>query len=66
MTNPNILTAEEIREILHSFLPSIDERYVGEIQDYFKYRFHELDHLKDKKFRRSFIICIYMHQNAMS
>ena len=65
MTNPNILTIEEIREILHSFYPHTEEKYVGEIQDYFKYYSHELDHLKDKKFRRSFIIHIYLHKHAL-
>ena len=65
MTNPNILTAEEIREILHSFLPSIGENYIGEIQDYFRYRSHELEHLRDKKFRKSFIIRIYLHKHAL-
>ena len=65
MTNQNILTKEEIREILHSFYPHTEEKYVGEIQDYFKYRSHELDHLKDEKFRRSFIIHIYLHKHAL-
>jgi len=65
MTNPNILTAEEIREILDSFLPNIDEKYVGEIQDYFRYRSHELKHLTDKEFRRTFVLRVYLHQHAL-
>jgi len=68
MTNQNnILTAEEIREILDSFLPNIDERYVGEIHDYFRYRPHEIEQLNltNKDFRRSFVLRIYLHKNSL-
>jgi len=62
-----ILTQEEIREILDSFLPNIDERYVGEIHDYFRYRSHELEQLSltNKNFRRSFVLRIYLHKHSL-
>jgi len=47
MTNPNIPTAEEIRKIIGS-LNSNPDKEIKQIQDYFKYRSHELEHLKDK------------------
>ena len=62
----NNLTEQEIREIVGSLNPNPDERYIKAIKDYFEFCPHELQHLGDKGFRKSFVLRIYMHQNAMS
>ena len=62
----NNLTEQEIREIVGSLNPNPDERYIKAIKDYFEFRPHELQHLGDKGFRKSFVLCIYMHHNTMS
>ena len=62
----NNLTEQEIREIVGSLNSNPDEGHIKAIKDYFEFRPHELQHLGDKGFRKSFVLRIYMHQNAMS
>ena len=62
----NNLTEQEIREIIGSLNSNPDEGHIKAIKDYFEFRPHELQHLGDKGFRKSFVLRIYMHQNAMS
>jgi hypothetical protein len=61
----NIPTAEEIREMIGSLNRNPDKEVI-QIQDYFKYRSYELEHLKDKNFRKVFIRRLYLHFNALS
>ena len=61
----NIPTAEEIRETISSLDRNLDEKYVREVRDYFEYRSHELEHLKDKEFGRVFIRRLYLHKHAL-
>ena len=60
------LTEHEIRDIVGSLNSNPDEGQIKEIKDYFEFHPHELQHLGDKGFRKSFVLHIYMHQNAMS
>jgi len=62
----NILTEEEIRELIGSLNRNPDESHIRAVIDYFWLRPHELQHLGDKEFRKSFVRRIYMHHNAMS
>src|SRR5690348_2280163 len=62
----NILTEEDIRVIVSSLNPNPDERHIEAVKDYFRYRSHELQHLGDKGFRKSFVLRLYMHQYAIS
>ena len=62
----NNLTEQEIRKIVDSLNSNPDEGHIKAIKDYFEFRPHELQHLGDKGFRKSFVLCIYMHQNAIS
>ena len=62
----NNLTEQEIREIVGSLNLNPDEGHIKAIKDYFEFCPHELQHLGDKGFRKSFVLRIYMHQNAMS
>ncbi len=65
MTNPNIPTAEEIRKIIGS-LNSNPDKEIKQIQDYFKFRPYELEHLTDERLRKSFILRLYLHYNTLS
>ena len=62
----NNLTEQEIREIVGSLNSNPDKGHIKAIKDYFEFHPHELQHLGDKGFRKSFVLRIYMHQNAMS
>ena len=67
MTNQNnILTEEEIRELIGSLNRNPNEAEIRAVIDYFWLRPYALKHLKDKEFRKSFVRLIYMHHNAMS
>ena len=61
----NIPTAEEIREIIGSLNRNPD-REIEQILNYFEGRSHELEHLKDKNFRKVFIRRLYLHYSALS
>ena len=67
MTNQNnILTEEEIKELIGSLNRNPSEAEIGAVIDYFWLRPHALKHLEDKEFRKSFVRLIYLHHNAMS
>ena len=66
MTNQNnILTEEEIKELIGSLNRNPDETEIRAVIDYFWLRPYALKHLEDKEFRKSFVCLIYMHKNAM-
>ena len=67
MTNQNnILTEEEIRELIGSLNQNPDETEIRAVIDYFWLCPYALKHLEDKEFRKSFVRLIYMHKNAMN
>ena len=67
MTNQtNILTEEEIKELIGSLNWNPNEAEIRAVIDYFWLRPYALQHLEDKKFRESFVCLIYLHYNAMS
>ena len=67
MTNQNnILTEEEIKELIGSLNRNPNEAEIRAVTDYFWLRPYALKHLEDKEFRKSLVRLIYMHQNALS
>jgi hypothetical protein len=67
MTNQNnILTEEEIKEIIGNLNRNPNEAEIKAVTDYFWLRPYALQHLEDKKFRESFVRLIYMHHNALN
>ena len=67
MTNQNnILTEEEIRELIGNLNWNPSEAEIRVVIDYFLLRPYALQHLEDKEFRKSFVRLIYMHKNAMN
>ena len=66
MTNQNnILTNEEIKELIGSLNRNPSEAEIGAVIDYFWLRPHALKHLEDKEFRKSFVRLIYLHKIAL-
>jgi chromosome segregation ATPase len=66
MTNQNnILTEEEIRELIGNLNRNPSEAEIRAVADYFWLRPYALQHLEDKKFRESFVRLIYLHKNAL-
>ena len=57
----NNLTEQEIREIVSSLNSNPDEGHIKAIKDYFEFHPYELQYLGDKRFRKSFVLHIYMH-----
>ena len=66
MTNQNnILTEEEIKELIGSLNRNPSEAEIGAVIDYFWLRPYALKHLEDKEFRKSFVRLIYLHKIAL-
>ena len=66
MTNQNnILTEEEIKELISSLNRNPNEAEIRAVIDYFWLRPYALKHLKDKEFRKSFVCLIYIHHDAL-
>ena len=66
MTNQNnILTKEEIRELIGSLNQNPDETEIRAVIDYFLLRPYALKHLEEKEFRKRFVRLIYLHKNAL-
>ena len=66
MTNQNnILTEEEIRELIGSLNQNPDETEIRAVIDYFLLRPYALKHLEEKEFRKRFVRLIYLHKNAL-
>ena len=67
MTNQNnILTEEEIRELIGNLNWNPSEAEIRVVIDYFLLRPYALQHLEDKEFRKSFVRLVYLHHDAMN
>ena len=66
MTNQNnILTEEEIRELIGNLNRNPSEAEIRAVINYFWLRPYALKHLEEKEFRKSFVRLIYLHKNAL-
>jgi len=66
MTNQNnILTEEEIKELIGNLNRNPSEAVIRAVKDYFWLRPYALKHLEDKEFKSSFIRLIYLHKDAL-